>query len=207
MDSRAWDERYAASDLAWSAGPNGYVAEVAGALAPGRALDVAAGEGRNAIWLAERGWSVVATDFSPVAVERMARLAQERLGERSGALTARVADATAPAPGVEGGVDLVVVCYLQLAEEPWRAALASAVEAAAPGGLVLVILHARRNITEGVGGPQDPAVCHDPDDVVAAVRALPVTVESAQLRTRVVEQEGGPREALDTVVVVRRMDA
>ena len=51
MDANGWDERYAASDLVWSAEPNRFVAEELADLPPGRALDLAAGEGRNAIWL------------------------------------------------------------------------------------------------------------------------------------------------------------
>ena len=75
MDSEAWDERYAATELVWSAEPNQFVAAECADLAPGRAVDLAAGEGRNAIWLAGRGWAVTAVDFSSVALERGRRLA------------------------------------------------------------------------------------------------------------------------------------
>ena len=77
MDAAGWDERYAASELVWSAEPNRFVAEVCADLAPGRALDLAAGEGRNAIWLAQRGWDVTATDFSAVGLDKGRRLAQQ----------------------------------------------------------------------------------------------------------------------------------
>ena len=53
------------------------VEEVVG-LAPGRALDLACGEGRNALWLAERGWQVTAVDFSAVGLAKAQRLASER---------------------------------------------------------------------------------------------------------------------------------
>ena len=71
MDAAGWDARYAGADLVWSAGPNVWVRELCTPLTPGRALDVAAGEGRNALWLVEQGWTVVAADFSPVGVARM----------------------------------------------------------------------------------------------------------------------------------------
>ena len=45
-------------------------------LTPGRALDIGAGEGADAIWLAERGWDVVAVDISSVALERGRRQAE-----------------------------------------------------------------------------------------------------------------------------------
>ena len=74
MDADAWDERYAASELVWSAAPNRFVEAECADLPPGRAVDLAAGEGRNAIWLAGRGWRVTAVDFSRVALEKAARV-------------------------------------------------------------------------------------------------------------------------------------
>jgi SAM-dependent methyltransferase len=206
MDSVAWDERYRGTDLVWSVTPNVFVAEVVGGLAPGRALDVAAGEGRNAVWLAEQGWQVTAADFSPVAVERTERIARDRLGDAADGFRALVADATEPAPPEESGVgyDLVLFSYLQLSREPWGRALRHGVEAAAPGGVVLVVCHALRNLKEGTGGPQDPAVLHDPEDVLASVADLPVEVVSARVRHR--DVDGADRPALDTVVVLRRRD-
>jgi SAM-dependent methyltransferase len=203
MDAQAWDERYGGTDLVWSTGPNQWVEQLTQDLAPGRALDVAAGEGRNGIWLAARGWTVLATDFSQVATERAQRLAAEQLGSDAERFRALVADATEPPPG-EGGFDLVLFSYLQLPEDELRRALAAGVDAATPGGLVVVIGHAARNLTEGYGGPQEASVLYDPEDVEAGVAGLPVTVESAELRVRRVETDDGIREALDTVVTLRR---
>ena len=204
MDANAWDERYGGRDLVWSSTPNVFVADIAGRLEPGTALDVAAGEGRIAVWLAEQGWQVTAADFSPVAVQRTEQVARERLGDTAGAVRTVVADATGPAPREESGrgYDLVLFSYLQLPRGPWARALAEGVAAAAPGGAVLVVLHARRNLEEGTGGPQEPEVLHDPEDVLAAAADLPVEVVSAQLRHR--EVEGADRPALDTVVLFRR---
>ena len=81
VDAKAWDERYAAHDLVWSVEPNRFVAEIIGPLTPGHAVDLAAGEGRNAIWMVEQGWTVVASDYSPVAVDRM-RVARRRPARR-----------------------------------------------------------------------------------------------------------------------------
>ena len=207
MDAADWDSRYAGGDLVWSAGPNVWVRELVAPLPPGAALDVAAGEGRHALWLVEQGWDVVATDFSPVAVTRMREIADRRLGGRRARFTAVVADATHPAPpppADAGGTayDLVLLVYLQLPRPAWAAALSAAVAATAPGGVVLVVGHAVRNLTEGVGGPQDAAVLYDPEHVVASAAGLPVQVELAQLRRR--EVEGALSPALDTVVLLRR---
>ncbi|WP_028659528.1 class I SAM-dependent methyltransferase [Nocardioides insulae] len=163
MDSSAWDERYAGTDLVWSVTPNVFVADRIAELPPARAVDLAAGEGRNAIWLASRGWEVTAVDFSTVGLDKGRRLAEHR--ETSGSLSWVTADATtwrSPEP-----VDLVVVAYLQLpAAERARAARA-AFAALAPGGHLLWVAHDLTNLTEGTGGPQDPAVLMTADDVLA----------------------------------------
>ena len=88
--------------------------------------------------------------------------------------------------------------------EEWERAVAAGVAAAAVGGLVLVVAHARRNLAEGVGGPQDASILLDPEDVLASVAALPVAVELAQVRAR--DVEAASRPALDTVVLLRRTD-
>ena len=69
-DVTRWDHRYAERDRLWSAEPNVTVAEVVRPMTPGRALDLGAGEGRHALWLARHGWQVTAVDFSSVGIER-----------------------------------------------------------------------------------------------------------------------------------------
>ncbi|WP_454131458.1 class I SAM-dependent methyltransferase, partial [Kitasatospora aureofaciens] len=77
MDSQGWDDRYAASELVWGTAPNQWVVRELTGSTPGRALDLATGEGRNAIWLATQGWEVTGLDFSAVALERAERLTAE----------------------------------------------------------------------------------------------------------------------------------
>jgi hypothetical protein len=69
---------------------------------------------------------------------------------------------------------------------------------------VVVVGHAGRNLTEGWGGPSDPAVLYDPDAVLDAAQGLPVAVERSGIRERPVDTDDGQRVALDTVVVLRR---
>ena len=65
-------------ELLWTAQPNRFLVAKSSDLSPGRALDVACGEGRNAVWLAEQGWQVTGVDFSEVALEKARRLAELR---------------------------------------------------------------------------------------------------------------------------------
>ena len=68
MDPSAWDERYATAEYVWKADPNALLAAEAATLPTGRALDLACGEGRNAVWLAEQGWTATGVDFSEEGV-------------------------------------------------------------------------------------------------------------------------------------------
>ncbi len=205
MDSSAaaWDERYAGADRVWSATPNRWVAEIVPSLLPGRALDMAAGEGRNAVWLAEQLWQVDATDFSRVAVDRIRDGAREHADTVEGRLHAWVADATAPAlPAERSAYDLVLQCYLHLPPQAWATAVRGAVDRTCPGGSTLVIGHAARNLRHGVGGPQDPEVLFDPADVRALAEELPVELEICEIRER--DVPGADRPALDTVALLTR---
>ena len=73
-----WDDRYAEKDRIWSGRVNSQLAAIAGPLTPGRALDLGCGEGGDAVWLAEHGWQVVATDVSQTALDRAAAEARSR---------------------------------------------------------------------------------------------------------------------------------
>lgn len=158
MDATGWDERYAAADLVWSAEPNRFVAEELADLPPGRALDLAAGEGRNAIWLARLGWDVTAADFSQVALDKGRRLAGET------ALRWVCADATTWDEAA--AYDLVVMAYLQLPAAERRASVRAAYAALRSGGTLFVVAHDSLNLTEGTGGPQDPSVLYTAGDVL-----------------------------------------
>jgi SAM-dependent methyltransferase len=197
VDRHDWDARYGATDLVWSAEPNRFVEAETAALAPGRALDLAAGEGRNAIWLAERGWTVTAVDFSGVAIEKATKLA----AARGVTIETVEADVTSYEPE-PGGFDLVLVAYLQTPAADRARWLTHAREALAPGATLLIVCHDRSNLDGGYGGPQDPAVLTTPEEVAAALDGL--EIEKAELVERTVNTPDGDRVAIDHLVRARR---
>jgi SAM-dependent methyltransferase len=205
VDSSAWDERYRRGDP-WGSAPHGVVREVAEALPPGRALDVAAGDGRHTLWLAHRGWTVDAVDFSAVAMERGEhRAAQQGLATRTRWHVADVVGDPLPA----GPFDLVVVAYLQLTAPRLAVAVTAACRRLAPGGTAVLVGHDVSNLRDGVGGPQDATVLWDADDVAAAARAGGLAVLEAGVRERAVPGDLpgdalAGRTARDAVVVARR---
>ena len=200
MDRKAWNQRYRSVDLVWGTEPNRFVAEALGGREPaGRALDLACGEGRNAIWLARRGWRVTGVDLSDVAIERARKLAAAEGVEAEWVC----ADLTSYEPDPEAFA-LVVISYLQVPETTRRVVLARAAAALAPGGELFMIGHARRNLTEGVGGPRDPAVLWDPDEIRAELEGAGFGVERCEEVIRRVEGEGEAQEAIDVLAEAKR---
>lgn len=198
MRAAGWDERYRAEPLLWSAGPNPFLVEEVAGLPPGRALDVACGEGRNALWLADQGWSVTAVDFSVVAVERGRRLA----GDRGLDVEWVVADVLSYVPA-GSTYDLVALLYLHLPAADRRRALAQAAAAVAPGGMLLVVGHDTTNLTEGAGGPRDASVLFTPADIIEDLAGQPGLVAERAEVVRRATGDGQP-EALDALVRLRR---
>lgn len=196
-EQAAWDRRYSGPDLVWGAGPNRFVAAEAAPLPAGRALDLGTGEGRNAIWLAERGWHVTAVDFSAAGLARAARLAAER---RVGVdwVQADLMDHR-PAPG---GYDLVLIAYVHLPPAGLAHLLHAAASAVAPGGTLLVIGHDHDNIARGYGGPQNPDVLYATETITAELGGL--RIRRAEQVTRPVQAPDGERTAIDTLVRAER---
>jgi SAM-dependent methyltransferase len=189
-----WDERHAAREPIESHEPDPELVRLAARLAPGRALDLAAGDGRNATWLATQGWASTGVDFSLVALERARGAA-----ERAGASVSWVhADLLAWEP-VPASADLVVIMFPHLPADERRAVFAKASAALAPGGHALIVGHDLKNLDRDVPGPKDPSNLYTPEAVAADLPGL--VVEEAR---QVDHDLGGGRVSTDTVVVARR---
>lgn len=126
-----WNERYSSSNQVWSGQPNGLLLREVEGLAPGTALDVGAGEGADAVWLATRGWQVTAVDISSVAIDR-ARKAADAAGA---SVDWRVGDIAE----VAGQFDLVTAFYPVVPKEGEM--FARICDRVAPGGTLLFVHH------------------------------------------------------------------
>jgi SAM-dependent methyltransferase len=188
-----WNDRYARKELVWTAEPNRRFASEVGGLEPGRALDLACGEGRNAVWLAERGWRVTGVDFSDVAIAK----ARELAASRGVDVEWVVADVLEHEPG-RRAFELVAVLYLQLPPDELVPALRTAAEAVAPGGTLFVLGHDTTNLEHGHGGPKDSSVLFTPEDIMPALGDL--VVERAEKVRRIVALEDGEATAIDALV-------
>lgn len=197
-----WEEHYAAKPQVWSGRVNTSLAEVAGQLPAGRALDMGCGEGADAIWLAEQGWTVLAVDISSTALERVRAQAADRgVADR---VDTRRHDLERGLP--DGGFDLVSAQFLHSTVAMDRAAILRAAAAAvAPGGSLLIVDHA-------AAPPWATKMAHhefpDTETVLAGLDLDPTCWQRA--RVGAVERaargpDGEDVTLLDNVMWLRRM--
>jgi SAM-dependent methyltransferase len=161
-----WNARYADKQQ-WSSAPNALVADLLADLPAGDAVDLAAGEGRHALWLAGRGWRVTAVDFSEVG---LARGRSQPGADRVTWVTADVLRWETPPESL----DLVLVAYLHVSGADFGALLQRAIGWLRPGGRLLSLGHDVDNLERGVGGPQEPAILHSVDRLAPVAALLAV---------------------------------
>jgi thioredoxin reductase/SAM-dependent methyltransferase len=168
-----WDHRYGGEPI-WSGNPNGTLVREVAEVAPGRALDVGAGEGADALWLAERGWKVTANDISQRALDRV-----EAESRRRGlSVECQCADANALNAFPAGAFDLVSAQYASIPRTPDGRGVQNLLDAVAPGGTLLVVSHdlapMRTPIDTTLNSRAfDPDAYVRVDDVKAALTSTP----------------------------------
>jgi SAM-dependent methyltransferase len=202
MEREDWNRRYAAKEFIWTVNANRFLVAEAANLLPGRALDLAAGEGRNAVWLAERGWAVRAIDFSDVAIEKGKRLAAAR--QVAAKVDFQIVDLRGYEPEVHH-FDLVALMYLQIPRAEREPIFIQAARAVAPGGTFLLVAHDSANLLHGYGGPQQPDVLYTAEQVVNALGGE-LEIEKAAPVKRLVETDDGTKVAIDCLVRGKRRD-
>jgi SAM-dependent methyltransferase len=191
-----WDTRHEAGDFEGE-GPNPTLVLGASGLPRGTALELAAGSGTNAVWLAAQGWRTTAVDWSPVGLAN-GRAKADAAGVSVEWLERNLFDWTPPARSL----DLVVIVYLHVPPDERRPIYAGAAAAVAPGGRLLVIGHDRLNATEGEGGP-DPQRLFTADEIAADLLAADPSLEVE--RAEVVRRVPPPgRAPIDSLLIVRR---
>lgn len=197
-----WDRRYEDGQM-WSGNPNGTLVNEASGLAPGRALDVGAGEGGDAIWLAKRGWRVTASDISQRALDRVATEAARRGLE----IECLRADANDLDPFEAAAFDLVSAQYAAIPRTPDRRAERNLLEAVARGGTLLIVSHDLEPMREHAHHrPFDADAYVRIEDVAAVLAATPGwSVEVNQTRPRPPGAASSSHHVNDVVLRARRL--
>lgn len=193
--SAFWDRRYQAASWLWTSEPNPLVAEFATGLPPGRAVDLGAGEGRNAVWLAKRGWRVTALDVSGVALARAAGRAAEA-GVELDCIQADWREYRSD----PSSFDLAVISFMHPKpdERAWMFGLAG--EALVPGGHLFVV---GVDLTEhGRRGPGDADRLYTRERLLGALPGF--EVRRCESVTYEAQSGDGLRRVVDVVAVAQR---
>ena len=201
LDAAGWEERYGSAPAVWSGRPNAALVAQTAHLTPGTALDLGAGEGRDAVWLAQQGWDVTAVDFAATGLTRGAQAAAEA------GVEVRWVQADIATWDDETQFDLVTTHFIHLAPAARRGIVAGAARHVASGGTLLVVQHDALDLAAPLGRPRDPGMFPGADEVrdellgldpgwaVQVAAAIPRTVTTPQGETLTVH---------DAVVRARR---
>jgi Methyltransferase domain len=194
---RGWDERHRSGDFEGD-GPNPTLVLGVSGLRAGTALELAAGSGTNAVWLASQGWQTTAVDWSPIGLAN-GRAKAEASGVKVEWLERDLFAWSPPA----GSFDLVVIVYLHVPPIERVPVYTAAAAAVAPGGRLLIVGHDKINATEGEGGPPDTVRLFTADEMAAELLAVDRTlvVERAEVVRRVPAPGRAP---IDCLLVLRR---
>ncbi len=201
-----WDHRYSGEQV-WSGRPNGTLVHELDGVTPGRALDVGAGEGGDALWLAEQGWSVTANDISSVALARVSAEAARR-GQTIACLQA---DANAPDAFERAAFDLVTAQYAAIPRTPDGRGVRNLLDAVAPGGTLLVVSHDLEPMRAPIDTREhsrlfDPDASVRVEDVAAALADDDSwTIETHEKRPRPPGAASASHHVDDVVLRARRL--
>ncbi len=166
-----WDRRFRSVERVFRAEPDETLVELVSPLTPGNAVDLGAGEGRNSLWLASKGWHVVAVDASGVALERLNRLAAADglVVDEAHDDVVRYLDSV---KARQNTFDLVVLAYVHPPSQLRVQMIAAGARVVSPGGHLFVVGHHISSF--GVAGPPDASRLYREDDLLMAVESLDV---------------------------------
>jgi SAM-dependent methyltransferase len=206
FDAGFWDERYRSAKRVWSGNPNPQLVTEVADRPPGRALDVGCGEGADAIWLARRGWTVVAADISGVALERAARHARDT----DPAVAARIqwwqADLLARPPEPRR-FDLVSAQFMQLPPGPRTRLFTALAASVRDGGMLLIVGHHPSDLAAGVPRPPMPELFYTPDEIAGLLDGS-WAINASEARPRPATTPDGADVTIhDTVLAATRLAA
>ena len=201
MDNTSWVKKYDTEAFVYTKDVNQFVVELCSPLQSGTAIDVAGGEGRNAVWLAERGWRVEVIDFAPNALAKAESLAAERgVAARVVTTEASALDFTARlAP-----VDLAVVAYLHIYSHQLAQALRQTLAALKPGGHLMGVWHALENLKHNSHGPQNPDSLPSVESLAALCKELGLEVLTLENRDGFVRTDEGPKPSVTVVLLAQK---
>ena len=202
MDKAFWDQKYSVKEYIYTKDVNRFVKEHLEALAPGKMIDLAGGEGRNTVFFAEKGWQVENIDLSSVGLEKCSELAKERgVSDRVATTNASALDFVSTlAP-----VDLGLCAYLQIPQAELEIAITGLVDKIKPGGVFFGVWHALDNLEDGFGGPQNPELLPSTSSMRKVLSKLPLEISFVTNRDGAVQTKQGLKPSITLTAMAIRV--
>lgn len=202
FDASFWDARYRSRERVWSGEPNPLLVEVALKFAPGVALDVGCGEGADAIWLAEHGWRVTATDISLVALERARAISLN--DDVAGRIEWMQTDYLSSTPP-EAHFDFVTAHFMHLPKALRDELFRRIAACVKPGGTLLIVGHHPSDLETTIPRPPLPELFYTAEEVAALLDASLWEILTSATRARSAVDPNGQTVAIaDTMFEARR---
>jgi SAM-dependent methyltransferase len=201
VDKAFWDEKYSVKEYVYTKDVNRFVKEHLEALAPGKMIDLAGGEGRNTVFFAEKGWQVENIDLSRVGLEKCSELAKER------GVSDRVATTNASAlnfVSTLAPVDLGLCAYLHIPQAELEIAITGLVDKIKPGGVFFGVWHALDNLEDGFGGPQNPELLPSTSSMRKLLSKLPLEISFVTNRDGQVQTKQGLKPSITLTAMAIR---
>lgn len=195
-----WEQRYQSNPSVWSGKPNTHLISEAADLTPGTALDVGAGEGADALWLAERGWQVTATDISTVALDRGASHAREAGTEVAARIDWLHADLTTWVPQPMT-YDLVSAQFMHLPKPQRDAMVARLATSVAAGGTLLIVGHHPSDLQTTIPRPPMPELFFTAADIADTLNPEEWDILVSDARPRNATDPDGRRVTIHDAVL------
>ena len=198
-----WNEKFAATDeLVYTDTVNRFVKHYCEDLPKGKMIDLAGGEGRNAIFFAEKGWQVENIDISNVGLTKFLKFAEER------GVTEKVFANCADATGFESvltPVDLGVVAYFQIEVNDLADALDCLIENMRKGGVLFGVWHSRANLGSDYSGQQNPDLLADIDEIREIMADQPVEIEVLENLEGQIQTKDGLKPSITLVLKAKKL--
>ncbi|MBP1712389.1 MAG: hypothetical protein H6Q42_592, partial [Deltaproteobacteria bacterium] len=185
LDQKRWDQKYQGEEFAYGKKPNAFLKIHLGSLKKGVALDLASGEGRNAVFLAQAGWKMDAVDISPVGLRKARKLAKEA-GVKINFLQADLDSY----PIARGKYDLIMVLYF------WNRRLLPQIKRGLKnGGRILFETYTLETLLRGLQGPREAKYLLKANELLDLFRDFRVLFYREGIF-----REGGRRKAIASLI-------